>query len=293
MSGPPTFTGSRIPGVVPGSLTIIDYSGFVTGWLEAARTVDSNGISSGAGVGLVQTYAVGGDMPLPIESSLEGNPSANYQYVTTTSVQVGTHSIVVANYDISPQGYHETSRILEAAGYLNQIYASLSASIKDDIERLNAIFYTGGEGRSGVDLTRGILTLAKDDMVGKAPYGGYMTLSVADRIVHDAHHLTQYANGDYTGVGDYSTTASQNMGVVLEKAAISATLQAAELLAQLPAAQGTGYGLTVDDLRAYVTPTHPGYSVRQERLRERLIQPYANTGGGGGGTGGTLDNTNN
>lgn len=284
----------RVPGYIPGNLTIIDFSGAATAWIETSRQADQNGVISGSGSGVVESYAVGGDQPVPIESSLEGNPSANYQYVTTTTVQLGGRALVIANYDGSLQGHNEFGRIQQAIEYINLIYSSLSSFTKDDLRNLNAIFYTGGPGRSGVDLTAGILTFSAADMVGRNGFGGYMTLSVADRIIHDAHHITQYKNGDYAGVSDYSTASQIDQGVALERAAIQATLQAAELLEQLPAAQGTNYSRTVNDLRDYIDQSRPNYAGHQQRLRDRLQQPFARRDNdGGGGKGGSVDNTNN
>lgn len=146
-----------------------------------------------------------------------------------------------------------------------------------------------------MDVTAGVLTFSVLDMVGPGGFGGFMTLTVADRIVHDAHHITQYQNGDYVGVGTYSTPAQIEQGMALERVAIQATLPAAELVAQLPAAQGTSYSTTVEDLRDYVDPSRPNYVNHQDVLRDRLVKPFARAGGGdgGGGTGGGLDQTNN
>lgn len=157
--------------------------------------------------------------------------------------------------------------------------------MRDSLFRLQSIFYTDGPGRSGVDLAARTFMLSADDMVGKDGRGGFSTMTIADRIVHDAHHIVQYENGDYISAGNFSTPAQIEAGIIFERNAIIVELQAAEALLTLPAARSWGtYGALVNKLRDYVNPDSPNYSMRQQMLRDRLVQPFvSNPSGGGGG----------
>lgn len=273
MSGPPTLTGSHIPGVIPNNLTVIDFTGYSTAWYESASQMDSSGVRSNSGnATAVETYAVSGDMPIPIVSSMEGNPEANYNYVSSTVVSIGNYSIFITNYDVSPQGSYEFNRIITATSYLDRVFSSLSSEAQAAIGALNGITYTDRlDQRSGVNVTQGIFMLTAKDMVGTDSRGGFSTLSIADRIVHDGQHVIHYQTGQSAAMGDLSTQAQRDTMLTLENDAIRVGLDAGNVIANLPEAQASGsYADTLSDLAAYLNTSSPSYQDRQQKLRDRF-----------------------